>query len=338
MKTSVKKLITAVIAGLALSACGAQENQNSAAAKPQAEQSAAKAETPAGGNRLSVVRNADNSVSVSDILGSNTFTVPVKNIVSFDYASIDIIRELGGDIVGLPKAGMLPDYLSGQYSDERYINLGGLKEPLFEEINALAPGAILISARQQSISSRFKEIAPVIYTELDYTDYFNSFENKVRTLASLLGKEELAEEKLDKIEKEVDALQKRSEGKTALILLVNESKISVYGKNSRFGLIFDGFGFTPADPTIKVSTHGMTVGYEYLLEKNPDYLFVVDRTAVVTQKTGNAEKVLDNELIKRTNAFQNGNVVYLNAANWYTSIGGLASMEAMIKEINSVLD
>ncbi len=41
---------------------------------------------------------------------------------------------------------------------------------------------------------------------------------------------------------------------------------------SRFGFVHDLFGFKQADDQIEASTHGQSVSYEYILEKNPGYL------------------------------------------------------------------
>ena len=120
-------------------------------------------------------------------------------------------------------------------------------------------------------------------------------------------------------------------------MLVNESKISTFGDNSRYSMVFQKFGFKPADPNIKSSTHGMSVGFEYLLEKNPDYLLVVDRTVAVTDKVNNAQKVLDNAIVQQTNAYKNKHIIYLDAANWYLAFGGLESMEVIAAELEKAI-
>lgn len=79
-----------------------------------------------------------------------------------------------------------------------------------------------------------------------------------------------------------------ADSKKALVILANEGKISAYGAGSRFGIIHDVFGFAQADDKIEVSTHGQSVSYEYVADKNPDYLFVVDRDAAVKSDGGEA--------------------------------------------------
>ncbi len=81
----------------------------------------------------------------------------------------------------------------------------------------------------------------------------------------------------------------------ALIVLGSEGKVSAYGPNSRFGLIHDVFGFKAADEKIEVSTHGQNITFEYILETNPDVLFVVDRDAAVGGDAS-AKDSIENEL------------------------------------------
>lgn len=117
--------------------------------------------------------------------------------------------------------------------------------------------------------------------------------------------------------------------------------MSAYGSASRFGIIHDVFGFAQADEAIEVSTHGQSVTYEYVADKNPDYLFVVDRDAVVTSDggvTGSAKDSVENALVKNTNAFKNGKIVYLDPNYWYLSGGGLVSVSEMVNEVGTVLD
>ena len=64
---------------------------------------------------------------------------------------------------------------------------------------------------------------------------------------------------------------------------------------------------------------------------------MVDRTAAVTDKVNNAQKVLDNSLIQQTNAFKNNHIVYLDAANWYLAFGGLESMEIIAAELEKAV-
>ena len=141
------------------------------------------------------------------------------------------------------------------------------------------------------------------------------------------------------IESSIKALHDKvtASGKNVLVVLTNEGKLSAYGAGSRFGVIHDVFGFTPSDANIEVSTHGQSVSFEYVMEQNPDYLFVVDRSAVVagSGEAVPAKQVIENDLVKNTTAYKEGHIVYLDPNYWYLSGGGLESIQEMIKEVDA---
>ena len=178
------------------------------------------------------------------------------------------------------------------------------------------------------------EIGPTVYLGLDTANYMESFKTNVQKLGQIFDKEYFVAEELKKIDGQIEAVKEKVtvSGQNALITLVNEGKISAFGPGSRFGLIHDVFGFAPADENIEVTTHGQSISFEYIVELDPDYLFVVDRTAVVGGESA-AKEVVENELIKNTSAYKNGNIVYLDPNYWYLSGGGLVSVSEMISEI-----
>jgi iron complex transport system substrate-binding protein len=102
-------------------------------------------------------------------------------------------------------------------------------------------------------------------------------------------------------------------------------------------MIYDDVGFIPVDENIEVSTHGMSVSFEYVVEKDPDYLFVVDRGAVVSGGESTAKQLIENELVGRTKAYQEGNIIYLDPNYWYVAGGGLISVAEMMKELDAAL-
>ena len=152
-----------------------------------------------------------------------------------------------------------------------------------------------------------------------------------------MGKTSEAEQKLKALDEEAAKLSEKTKGKTALIVLVNNDKLMAFGQHSRFGLIHDKLGFTPADASIKVGTHGQSISYEYITEKNPDYLFVIDRASAVTGKSGGAEAALNNDIIKQSKAAKENHIVYLDANNWYLMNGGLNAMHEMVTEVGSAI-
>ncbi|HJF73187.1 siderophore ABC transporter substrate-binding protein [Gallibacterium anatis] len=277
-------------------------------------------------------------ITVDSVIGKQTIPQDAKRIVVLDFGVADTLRELNAEdrIVGIPKSSALPAYLES-FKADKFENVGSLPEPAFEKINELNPDLIIASGRQQKMLDRFKEIAPVFYYQNDYNNYYPSLVNNFEILGKIVNKEEVAKQKIAELDKKVDELNKFTKGKNALLILVNENRISAYGDTSRYSLVYQKFGFTPADKNIKSSTHGMSVGFEYIVEKNPDYLLVVDRTAAITDKKDNAKIVLNNDLIKKTKAYQQNHIIYLDAANWYLAFGGLKATENMISELEQAI-
>jgi len=296
-----------------------------------------------------VLAACGNSEESSSGNGSNTKQVTIKhelddtkvdvnpeNVVVFDFGVLDTLDKLGIEVAGVPQAN-IPSYLS-KYKDSKYENVGSLKEPDFEALANMGPDLIIISARQMEMYEEFKKIAPTVYLALDYTKYMDSFKENMKVIGQIFDKEKEVEGEVAKIDASINELKNKasSNNKNALIILANDGNISAYGPNSRFGIIHDVFGVKPVDSNIEVSTHGQTISNEYIVEKNPDYLFVIDRGAAVGGESS-AKAVVENNLVKETDAYKNGNIVYLSPDFWYLSGGGLVSVQEMVNEISEAL-
>ncbi len=259
-----------------------------------------------------------------------------KKVVVFDFGILDTLDELGVEVTGVPQT-TIPKYLK-KYADKKYTNVGSLKEPDFEAVQALKPDVIFISGRQADLYDQFAEIAPTVFIETDYAHYMDSFKKNMKLVGEIFGKEDQVAAKLKEIDSTVAKVHKEASeaNKKALVVMANEGKVSAFGPSSRFGIIHDVYGFKPADEKIEVSTHGQSVTFEYIMEKNPDVLFVIDRNVAIGGESG-AKNTIENDLVKKTNAYKNNKIIYLNADTWYLSGGGLKSVKLMADEIEAAL-
>ena len=93
------------------------------------------------------------------------------------------------------------------------------------------------------------------------------------------------------------------------------------------------------DAQIDTSTHGNEASFEFVVEKNPDYIFVMDRDAAIsTEGAKLAQEIMENELVMQTDAYKNGNVIYLaNPGVWYTAEGGITALDIMLSDLESGL-
>lgn len=280
---------------------------------------------------------AATSMKVTHQLGETEVPLNPSKVVVFDFGALDTLDALGVEGIAAIPQDSLPDYLS-KYAGDEYINAGGLKEPDFEAIDGASPDLIIISGRQSDAYEELSGIAPTIYMGVDNANYLESFKSNVETLATIFGKEDEAASKLAEIETVIENVKTHvsATDKKGLILLANEGKISAYGPGSRFGLIHDVLGVPAVDENLEVSTHGNEVTFEYVAEKNPGYIFVIDRTAAVGGE-GNAAETVENDLVKNTDAFKDGHITYLDPQYWYLSGGGLISVEKMVTDIDAAV-
>ena len=120
--------------------------------------------------------------------------------------------------------------------------------------------------------------------------------------------------------------------------MINGGKFSAYGPGSRFGFIFDQLGFKPAIDFPQAGKHGNLMNAELLLSANPDWLFVIDRdSAIGTKNAQSAQQILDNPLVKRTKAWNNNHIVYLDSRALYIA-GGLQTYRQLLEQIDHVMD
>lgn len=279
----------------------------------------------------------DEPVKIVHDLGETVLSKKPEKVVVFDYGILDALDTIGEDIVGLPKAS-LPQYLD-KYNAENYVDVGSLKEPNFETIYELGPDLIFISGRQMDLYDEFVKIAPTIYLTIDGENYMDSFKSNMNVIGEVFNKEELLKSELEKIEKATKDVHDKALAKEAsgLFIMANDGNLSVFGEGSRFGILYNELGIKPTDKGIEVSSHGDKISFEYIVEKDPDYIYIMDRAAVAGGDVS-AKQVMENDLIKSTSAYKNDRITYLDAHTWYVSSGGITGTMKMIEEIQDSLN
>ena len=317
MKKCLPTLLAAALA-LGLAACGQQTDSKTASD--------------------STSQVAGEQIKLSSKAGEITIPANVSKIAVMDYTSLDTFVALGASdkVIGLPLSSAVPTSLAS-FKDGKYADFGAVNNVNLEKLAAAQPQLVISADRLQKQTDALKQIAPTYHYSIDTNNYWQSFHEQTLNLAKIVGKTTEAEQKLQALDAEAAKLSEKTKGKTALIVLVNNDKLMAFGQHSRFGLIHDKLGFTPADASIKVGTHGQSISYEYIAEKNPDYLFVIDRASAVTGKSGGAQAALDNDIVKQSKAAKENHIVYLDANNWYLMNGGLNAMHEMVAEVGNAI-
>ena len=259
--------------------------------------------------------------------------VPQKVLV-LDIPSLDTLTALGVDVAGVPGSNM-PAYLS-KYAGDEYAKVGTLFEPDYEAINAAEADVILIGGRSAAKYPELSAMMPTIDMSVDAKNYVESVKGNVTRLGEIFGKQSEAATLIAELEAKFDKLKAISgDAGSALILLTNAGKVSAYGPASRVGWLHNEAGFKTVAEDFDEASHGDVIAFEYILETNPDWLFVIDRDAGVGQSVAGqaAAQVLDNELVAQTNAWKNGHVVYLDPAAAYIVSSGYTALNTLVDQV-----
>ncbi len=264
-----------------------------------------------------------------------------QRIAILDMASLDILDALGvGDrVVGTATTSL--EYLQDYINDD-IANLGTIKEADLEAVMACEPDVIFIGGRLAASYDALSEIAPVVYlatdTELGVVE---SVRQNAMTIASMFGLEDQVDSLMADFDARISALQEVAADKTAIIGMCTSGSFNVLGNDGRCSIIGIEVGFENigVDANIDTSTHGNEASFEFVVEKAPDYIFVMDRDAAIgTDGAQLAKDIMENELVMSTDAYKNGNLIYLaHPAVWYTAEGGITALDLMLQDLESEL-
>ncbi len=256
-------------------------------------------------------------------------------------AILDILDALGvgGRVVGTASTSL--DYLQS-YINEDIANLGTIKEADLEAVMSCEPDVIFIGGRLARSYDALTEIAPVVYLSTDTEQgVVESVRKNANTIASLFGLEEEVDSLMADFDSRIAALAEFAEGKTAIVGLVTSGGFNVLGNDGRCSMICREVGFENigVDAEIDTATHGNEASFEFVVEKDPDYIFVLDRDAAIqTEGAQLAQEIVENELVKGTRAYTDGHIVYLSSpAVWYTAEGGITALDVMLQDLESEL-
>lgn len=349
----MKKLSTLLLVGamtFTLAACGS--------ASEESTESSASTENSQVSEEVTA-ESTEEASAESEVELTGTITLTTKNgageivevefpanperLAVMDLGALDIIDNIGhGDrIVGV-STGSSIDYLQSYLTDDSLFDLGNVKEADLEAVMECEPDIIFIGGRMSAMYDELAKIAPIymVYTDTEI-GVVESTSMNATNIASLFGAEDSVAALMEDYNTRIAALQEVADGKTAIVGMVNAGGFGLLGNDGRCSIIGREIGFenVGVDANVDTSAHGNDASFEFVVEKNPDYIFAMDRDAAIgTQGAQLAAEVLDNELINQTDAAKNGNVVVLEHSNvWYTAEGGITALGVMLSDLESAL-
>ena len=282
---------------------------------------------------------AEKTVSAaSQAASAATLTVPTargdavvpknpERVAVYDWAALDTLTELGVN-VGATTAPVRVDYLQPAF--DKAATVGTLFEPDYEALHRYNPQLVITGGPGAEAYEQLAKNATTIDLTVDNGNIRISGEKQMETLARIFGKEARAAE----LKAQIDALfaqtREAAKGKgRGLVLSVTGDKVSAFGTQSRLASWIHGdIGLPPVDESLRNEGHGQPVSFEYIKEKNPDWIFIIDRTAAIGQEGPAAVEVLDNALVRGTNAWKRKQIIVMPAANYIVAGGARQLIQA----------
>ncbi|KGJ19952.1 iron ABC transporter substrate-binding protein [Paracoccus sanguinis] len=217
--------------------------------------------------------------------------------------------------------------------------VGTLQEPNLEKLAEVGPDLIVVANRSAVKRDAVAQVAPAIDMTVDGARLIDDAKARLTAFATLFGKQAEGEALLATLDGKLAAVRAAGKDKgRALVVLTNGPKMSAYGEGSRFGWLYDVTGLPQVGVALDASAnHGDAISHEFIAQANPDWLFVLDRGAAIGADEPSAQTTLDNELVRRTNAWKNGNVVYLPADNVYLAPGGYTALSETLDALTAAL-
>lgn len=272
-------------------------------------------------------------------LGSIEIEGQPKRVVVLSYGALDLLDELNVEVVGVVKQ-LIPEHLS-QYQAEQYASLGSLKEPNFEAIYMAKPDLIIAEGRQAEMYSALSDIAPTYMYQIDSADYWTTTQHHWRVMGDVFGQSERVEQMIADVQAQFDAVAKKAQSGefSALTVMNNGNRISMFGHQSRFSIVYDEFGFhTNESKNVETvaATHGNLISFEYIADAKPDVMFILDRQQAIGAGNNVSKQLFDNALVNNTPAAQHDRIVFLDPAAWYLTAGGYHSTQTMVADVEKV--
>lgn len=280
--------------------------------------------------------------------GQNSIELKQKpqNIAVYDLATLDTLNALGIQANIVPQTtfrGHLSHYNTAQVSKS-----GTLFEPDLDKLKALKPDLIFVGGRSAKKLELLQPIAPTLLMSSDTQSYMRDLTQRTNSLAKAFDREKIAKQKLNKISILQAKLKAKTQGKSAIMFFAVSDNFMPHAENDRFGFIYDLAGFNSVLPLSEKSDAPRPeagspeaislaqLNREKLsaaIQKQPDYLIVLDRGAVNTQKYATKDAILKHPLLSLSKAVKNQKVIFVDADAWYLTGAGLDNTIFMLNEL-----
>jgi len=362
----VKKLmllcVVAIMSVLLLTACDSSE-------QPVVQQS---------DNNPAAAQTSERERTYVDVVDFYGNTVRVAQnpttVAIFDFGILDMLYNIGFENTGIetlivPTMDTLPDSLSwfryGGDENTTIVTGGTLFYVDWDILDFINPELVVLGVRsfgmnaagdrltaeaaldlQNDTMERYSDTAFMWLTiDARNSNLLHDMRANAYSLAQIFPDVgPLLFDEIASIEAEMEAIREvttASGMEAVFIMMLDPATMTVFLDDSRFGFLFDEFGFTPLSMDLEAWTdqHGFAIQSEFLLEHDPDVIFLLDRTEPATGLGAATDNFMNDSIIQRTSAFINGHIYSgLPMPEWYTVVGGFGSARRIIQDVNRFIE
>ncbi|NOV01688.1 iron-hydroxamate ABC transporter substrate-binding protein [Paenibacillus planticolens] len=269
--------------------------------------------------------------------GGKEYTVPAKSekivitgaLESMEDALLLDVKPVGAITVG----GKFPSLFAS--ITDKAEGVGEKTQPNLETILKLKPDVILMSTKFPAETiEKMAKIGPTIPVSHISTDW----ENNLKLLGELTGKQDQANQVLQKYKSDAQALKEKIgpvlKDKKVLALRVRSGSLFIYPEDVFFNpSIYAELGAAvPAE--VKQAKAQQNISLEKLSEMNPDYLFVQFSEEENKDTPKVFEELKNNPIFKSINAVKNGQL-YTNLVDPLTQGGTAYSKIKFLEALGS---
>ena len=272
------------------------------------------------------------------------FEAAPERVVSYDLSVVDTLVSLGVTPVGVPSS-VFTGHLQAL---NELPKAGSLFEPDVAALESLNPQLLIVGGRSRNTAEQLSKIAPTINFADEQLKFLEQNAKTSRSLGQLFAKEALVEKQLEQIQTNVAQLHDLTQNQTGLMLFTMNGNVMAHAPGDRFGYMHELTGLTPVLPAAKPnantsrpepnSPEAKKLAQERIntlqnaLASNPDWLIVLDRSAINGGTKTAQETLSKHPVISQSAAFKDNRVIYVDPNGWYIIGSGLQNLTQITEQ------
>lgn len=278
---------------------------------------------------------------------------PAPKVAVFDQGVLDTLLALNVEVACIAP-GAMPAYLAEQVDLEQMTQVGTLFEPNMEALEACAPDLILLGRRSAGHQETLSQLATTLDMTIAPDAFIEGVLGQIEQLGQLFDRQTEAAQLAQDLEQQLQRVQQQSQAyQSATLLFTVNGHILPHAPGDRYGMLNEVLGLSstvaplgitpPANrpeagtPEAIALQEAQALRLATTLEAQPDWLLILDRNGA-TGGEPQAEATLSAHAgVQATQAWQQGQVFYLDAPTWYVATGGYQGLMMTLSDLEARL-